>query len=1012
MNDIIIPHSQPTSRTDTDIDPPLAHLLHNAARSAAVRHQFSLIPPEEYTTFHQCKLFIATYNVNGRKLSPPPSSSSISSDADILQEWLGSGRYADIVAIGFQELVPLNATNVVLGAAYVNANAETAANQWDEAISNALNTPDTDSQQQNQKQQFVKVIGEQLVGMYISIWVKVNMLPHIRGVQTASVGTGVLGLLGNKGAVAVRMRVYDTSVAFVNSHLSSGDNEGDALRRHSDFSEIIRRGVFTTKVPVSIGGGGGGSDKNNSKDDGTSSSSSSSSTTGSIGDNDDNGTQSGSGKAASTVSEALEQVREKQLATEIQLLHLRDGHWGVDDYGSYLSGLLDVEHIIWLGDLNYRLIKQDAATCCSVSSGSVLMTSTSAKSVAAEIRKGNWTDLLHRDELLAAIKNSNNNNKNSSNEGVFQGWHEAPITFPPTFKYKRGSHLYLGEVADDTAATIRSRNNIDHDGAELLIQQEYEDGGAAATVPQSTPALTPPPPSSSSSSTTKQEKPEKVRCPAWTDRIIWRSASSSTDNNLKNLTYMAAPSLTLSDHRPVSAAFILNARHYVPDRVDAAVDIARKITDAQENSEAPTCSLLPNHVDVGAVEYGEEVWFDVVVGNNSNVVPAKWYLIPSLPSASNNGGGGGGGGGGVMTPAWVSVVPSSGMVEPGGTCTLRIKVCVAGGHASTSTYVYNKKDIVIGSPEDIVLHNNNTLDAILIIRVDKGNDMFLSVMGTYTTNNNSPPTSCFGLSPQTLSERGQLGVFQRLTNFLREEGRLRTPGVFMSRVDEARAAALTNGRPPKMVDVDINGSEGGKMAMEGLSLNDGEQERGEGKEAFLLKEDEEEQGEEEYTIIERIHVLRKCLDTNTPFPPSTTAIEAGATLICMFAALPKPLLPAAASEVCDVAVPMTPATAAELVTESSSSAPAELSVLEDSLDLFRCALKPEMVEENRLTAPTLAVLLVEVWFPQLPESLGAYSCGEGGMTEVALRNLQMTAESVAAVSMRRIQFIEQLLMLK
>ena len=993
MTDNTLPHSQPTSRTDTDIDPPLAHLLRNAARSAAVRHQFSLIPPEEYTAFHQCKLFTATYNVNGRKLSPPPSSSSTSSDADILQEWLGSGRYADIVAIGFQELVPLNATNVVLGAAYVNANAEIAANQWDDAINSALNTPGTDNQQQNQKQQFVKVIGEQLVGMYLSIWVEVNMLPHIRGVQTASVGTGVLGVLGNKGAVAVRMRVYDTSIAFVNSHLSSGDNEGDALRRHSDFSEIIRRGVFITKVPVAIGGGGdGSSDNNNSKnDDSSSSSSSSSSTTGSNGDNDENGTESGSGKAVSTVSEALEHVKQRQLATEIQLLRLRDGHWGVDEHGSYLSGLLDVEHIIWLGDLNYRLIKQDAATS-SKSSGTV-MASTSAKSVAAEIRKGDWTDLLHRDELLAAIKNNNN-----SNNGVFQGWHEAPITFPPTFKYKRGSHLYLGEVDDDTTAT--SSSNIDHGGAELLIQQEYEDGGAAATIPQSTPALAPLP--SFSSSTTKQEKPEKVRCPAWTDRIIWRSASSSTTKNLKNLTYMAAQSLTLSDHRPVSAAFILSARHYVPDRVDTAVDIARKITDAQENSEAPTCSLSPNHVDVGAVEYGEEIGFDVVVSNNSTVVPAKWYLIPSLPSTNN----GGGGGGGMMTPAWVSVLPSSGMLEPGGICILRIKVCVAGGHASTSTYS-NISHIVLGSPEDIILHNNNTLDAILIIRVDKGNDMFLSVIGKYT-NKNSPQTSCFGLSPQTLSERGQLGVFQRLTDFLREEGRLRTPGVFISRVDEARAAALTNGRPPKMVDVNRDGGEG-KMTMEGLSLNDGEEERGEGKEALLLKEEE---GEGDYNIIERIHVLRKCLDTNTPFPPSTTAIEAGATLICMFAALPKPLLPAAASEVCDVAVPMTPATAAKLVTESSSSSEAELSVLEDSLHLFRCALKPEMVEENRLTAATLAVLLVEVWFPQLPASLGAYSYGGGGMTEMALRNLQMAAESVAAVSMRRIQFIEQLLLLK
>ena len=40
--------------------------------------------------------------------------------------------------------------------------------------------------------------------------------------QVISVGTGVLGMLGNKGAVAVRLRLYDSSLCIVNSHLSSG----------------------------------------------------------------------------------------------------------------------------------------------------------------------------------------------------------------------------------------------------------------------------------------------------------------------------------------------------------------------------------------------------------------------------------------------------------------------------------------------------------------------------------------------------------------------------------------------------------------------------------------------------------------------------------------------------------------------------------------------------------------------------------------------------------------------
>ncbi len=47
-----------------------------------------------------------TYNVNGRL--PPPALD--------LRPWLDAGAGADIVAVAFQECVPLSASNVVMGA--------------------------------------------------------------------------------------------------------------------------------------------------------------------------------------------------------------------------------------------------------------------------------------------------------------------------------------------------------------------------------------------------------------------------------------------------------------------------------------------------------------------------------------------------------------------------------------------------------------------------------------------------------------------------------------------------------------------------------------------------------------------------------------------------------------------------------------------------------------------------------------------------------------------------------
>ena len=48
---------------------------------------------------------IATFNVNGR---PPPLQVDLS-------RWLRADADADVLAVGFQEIVPLSAGNVVMG---------------------------------------------------------------------------------------------------------------------------------------------------------------------------------------------------------------------------------------------------------------------------------------------------------------------------------------------------------------------------------------------------------------------------------------------------------------------------------------------------------------------------------------------------------------------------------------------------------------------------------------------------------------------------------------------------------------------------------------------------------------------------------------------------------------------------------------------------------------------------------------------------------------------------------
>lgn len=51
-----------------------------------------------------------------------------------------------------------------------------------------------------------QVAAKQMVGLYLSVWVKRGLVPAIRGVQVTSVGTGVLGYLGNKGSVTLTLK--------------------------------------------------------------------------------------------------------------------------------------------------------------------------------------------------------------------------------------------------------------------------------------------------------------------------------------------------------------------------------------------------------------------------------------------------------------------------------------------------------------------------------------------------------------------------------------------------------------------------------------------------------------------------------------------------------------------------------------------------------------------------------------------------------------------------------------
>ncbi|KAK6938233.1 hypothetical protein RJ641_031741, partial [Dillenia turbinata] len=94
------------------------------------------------------------------------------------------------------------------------------------------------------RSQYVRIVSKQMVGIFLTVWVRRSLRRHIQNVKVSTVGVGVMGYIGNKGSVSVSMSVYQTLFCFICTHLTSGGKDGDELKRNADVQEIQRRTKF------------------------------------------------------------------------------------------------------------------------------------------------------------------------------------------------------------------------------------------------------------------------------------------------------------------------------------------------------------------------------------------------------------------------------------------------------------------------------------------------------------------------------------------------------------------------------------------------------------------------------------------------------------------------------------------------------------------------------------------------------------------------------------------------
>jgi endonuclease/exonuclease/phosphatase family metal-dependent hydrolase len=201
-------------------------------------------------------MFVGTWNVGGK--SPHEGLD--------LKDWLKSPADADIYVLGFQEIVPLNAGNVL--GAEDNGPAAKWLSLIREALNNTNNLSPNELEHTKSSQQprfsfsglsddtpipcnstpprgYSLAASKQMVGIFLCVWVRDDLRKRITNLKVSCVGRGIMGYLGNKGSVSISMSLHETSLCFVCTHLTSGEKEGDELRRNLDVTEIFKRTRFS-----------------------------------------------------------------------------------------------------------------------------------------------------------------------------------------------------------------------------------------------------------------------------------------------------------------------------------------------------------------------------------------------------------------------------------------------------------------------------------------------------------------------------------------------------------------------------------------------------------------------------------------------------------------------------------------------------------------------------------------------------------------------------------------------
>ncbi|KAG0222642.1 hypothetical protein BGW41_005887 [Actinomortierella wolfii] len=200
---------------------------------------------KEYCQYRDLKILICSWNIDASK--PAAQQKNGGTDAKLFDQWLtgmnneGYGP-PDIISIGFQEIVDLESKKMTaksLLKGSKRAETETISKQyrrWQVHITNRIR-----ELYASQGVQYRLLECSNLVGLFSCVFVRLEEYENVRSDWTHvdMVKTGLKGYHGNKGGIATRLIIDDSSISFVNCHLAAGQSH--TRQRNTDAANILKK---------------------------------------------------------------------------------------------------------------------------------------------------------------------------------------------------------------------------------------------------------------------------------------------------------------------------------------------------------------------------------------------------------------------------------------------------------------------------------------------------------------------------------------------------------------------------------------------------------------------------------------------------------------------------------------------------------------------------------------------------------------------------------------------------